>query len=236
MFEHVLTARQAWRSVFDVFGVDASAALIVGGGPAESVADMAPLPVVDAEPRLVSLGSGPPLDAGASPTDTFLDDATIDAAVMLGSWRDPELLRTVVAECARVVRPGGIVVVGRPDADRLAGSSPSRYPSAIVARMVPRPDADPSIPETGPTVSVELAMVRARLRAISVTGVELPVAVLASADAYVDAVLDGLWPGIEGSTANDSQELVSVIRDMLKHEEFPIVERQPWLLASGTRP
>jgi hypothetical protein len=230
MVESAVGVRETWRGVLDALGIADDASIIIGGTSAPSIARWIPLPLVDESANLVSMGSGPELGVDARPDATDIADGSVDAALMLGSWGDTGYLHRVARECHRILGSGGVALLGRLATDRLAGSSPARYRGAMVNAM-----HDGGSSAGGATI--ELALVRARLRRLSIIDVDLPVAIIGDVDAYIEAVcVGGLWPGVESIAADDLDGLVAAIRGSLTHEEFPLVEYQPWRFVRGVRP
>lgn len=235
MIDNVVVLREAWRSVLAALGVSAQDAIVVGGPPATAIGEAIPVGLSGDTSSLVTLGSGPFLRAGATPAATTLEDASIDAAMLLGAWGTSSELAEVVAEARRVLRPGGMARLGRWDLDAIMRSTPATHRSALMYRSYP--SAAPSAPwNTGMGAALELAAVRARFRGVSAAAIDLPSAVLADADGYVDAVMDGLWPGVHALSVHQRTELARDIRRSLRGAIYPVVEYQPWYLVSAVRP
>jgi len=235
MIDNVVVLREAWKSVLATLGVAAQDAIVVGGPPATAIGEAIPVGLSGDASSLVTLGSGPSLRAGATPGATTLDDASIDVAMLLGAWGASDELAEVVGEARRVLRPGGTAWLGRWDLDAIMRSTPATNRSVLMYRSYPAA-APTTLRNNGMGAALELAAVRARFRGVSATAIDLPTAALADADGYVDAVMGGLWPGIQALSVHQRTELARDIRRSLRGAVYPMIEYQPWYLVSAVKP
>ena len=225
----------AWIQVLVEFDIDAERSIILGGPLAERFGSTVPFAVVDEVAGLVSLGSGPILDAEASVLDARLPDDSVDAVVLVDAWRSPSELRSVVAEARRVCKPEGRVSLAALDVERLVHATPSMRPSALFY-AVSGPALGLERRLESSVAATDLALQRAGFSNVESWPAELPVAAFATQDDYVAAVQAGMWPGVELITGSEWAALEEGIRRALSAQEPPYVERQPWLIASGDSP
>jgi len=232
MIDNIVALRDAWRSVLAVLGVSAQGRIVIGGPPAPSIGEALPVGLSGNTSSLVTLGSGPDIGALATPAATSLEDASVDVVIMLGAWDTVHELAEVAREARRILRPGGIAWFGRWDLSAVMQSTPTTNRSVLMYRSYPSSVAQ-APQNAGMGAALELAMVRARFRSLSTETVDLPTAALASVDDYVDAVENGMWPGIERLTVVERMALTHDLRRSLRGTIFPMVEYQPWYLVSA---
>lgn len=230
-----LALRKAWNTVLTQLDVSTDGSVILGGPLAERFGASIPFAVVDEVSGLVSLGDGPMLEPDSSVVASGIAPESVDAVLMVDAWRTQTELRTVVNESKRIVRPGGKVWLASLSVEGLANATPSIRPSALFyaegGAVSPTVEA-----RTEVFAATELALLRAGLGHIETWPTDLPVAAFDTIDEYVEAVRSGMWPGVELLDAGDWFELEDEIRTSLAHSDLPIVEHEPWLLASATKP
>ena len=230
-----LVLREAWEQLLPRLGADGSGGMLVGGPLAEPIGEAVPIAIADEILWLVVLGEGPVLPDGATVRSTGLDDASLASVVMLEAWDSTEQLTAVAAEAHRIIEPGGTVWLGRLDLDMMVESTPAtrrssllydRHARAIMAAL----DRDHSV------ASTELALVRRGFRPIESWRMDLPVAAFDDGDSYLAAIEGGLWFGIDRIGVAERTALIDAVAARLDSSDFPLVEYQPWVLASGRRP
>lgn len=235
MLETELALRKAWNAVLTQLDVSTDGSVILGGPLAERFGASIPFAVVDEVSGLVSLGDGPMLEPSSSVVASGLAPESVDAVFMVDAWRTQTELRTVVNESKRIVRPRGKVWLASLNVEGLANATPSMRPSALFyasgGAVSPTVEA-----RTEVFASTELALLRAGLDHIETWPTDLPVAAFDTLDEYVEAVRSGMWPGVESLDAGNWIELESEIRTSLAGTDLPIVEHEPWLLASAIKP
>ena len=235
MVAAALALTTAWTDVLGALDIDADSSIILGGPLAERFGEAVPFAVVDEVAGLVSLGSGPILDAEATVLDARLPGDSVDRVILVDAWRDPSELRAVVAEAKRICRPGGTVSLATLDIERLVHATPSVRTSALFYSTY---GATMGLMErlVTPVAATDLSLQRAGFDDLESWPRELPVAAFLSADDYVSAVSAGMWPGIQLLSSEGWLALEDEIRSVLAAEDAPHIEWQPWLLASGITP
>jgi len=189
------TLRDAWISTMNDLGAVRGVDTLLIGPHAEVLADELPGPTGGTSPGVAALGVGPVPD-GATPTATGFSVDSFDAAVILSAWETPAGVASVVEEAMRVVRPGGTVWLGDIDAKALTSSMPAARRYGLFYRSDPQvADAARFRYRTADVLGVDA--VRAGLRNVTETKSDLPVAVIDSAAAGVEAVRSGIWPGTD---------------------------------------
>ena len=230
-----LALSNAWSDVLVRLDVDAERSIILGGPLAERLGAAVPYAVVDEVAGLVSLGTGPILDAEATVVDARLADGSVDTVIMVDAWRSPAELSAVVAEAKRICAPGGGVSLASLDIERLVHATPSVRTSALFYGRFGRSLRLEEQIDT-PVAATELALQRSGFDDLESWPTELPIAAFASEDDYVAAVALGMWPGVELLSRQAWLALEAEIRAALSLQEEPFIEWQPWLLASGVLP
>lgn len=235
MIESSLELREAWEDLLPAFGSDGSAPILVGGPLAERIGETIPIAIADEVPWLAVLGDGPTLDDGATVEATGLESAVLSAVVMLDAWRSPGHLAAVASEAHRILSPDGVAWFGRLDLDMMVESTPAARRSALLygrhaAAIMKALDGDRSVAAT------ELALMRRGFRPIESWRMDLPVAAFDDAASYLGAIEGGLWYGIDRIGAAERSRLLGAVAASLGPDDFPLVEYQPWVLASGRRP
>mgnify|MGYP001814656939 CR=1 FL=1 len=233
MLDAALALRTAWTDVLDQLDLSSITSLVMGGEAAEITADTFPLPVADSEDSLVTLGTdAPAIRDDATPTSTGLEGTSVDAFAFLEGAAHPGELDAVVSEARRIVRPGGVVVLGELDREAVLTGTASTRRSAAFHRTV---GLDmPSRP--GAVAPTATALVRGRISNVESTKRLLPLAAFSDAEAYVSAAFGGMWFGVERLSVADRASLErSLLRD-LRSEVFPLVEFRPWIISRGIRP
>ena len=235
MFTTEVALRTAWDDVLDELGVARQGSVVLGGPLAERFGAALPFTIVDEVSGLVSLGDGPALEADSTVVASGLDAASVDAVVMVDAWRTHHELDAVTAEARRIVRPGGKVWLASLNIEGLENATPSVRPSAL---FYARGGAVSPVVESRNEVfaSTELSLLRAGFRSMETWPMDLPVAAFDDVESYVDAVGAGMWPGVEALEPTQVQQLSAEIRSFLSGAATPIVDHQPWLLASGLKP
>lgn len=234
MIETSLELREAWEDLLPAFGSDGSAPILVGGPLAERIGETVPIAIADEVPWLAVLGDGPALDEGATVEATGFGDGILTAVVMLEAWRSPEHLAAVASEAHRILVPGGTAWFGRFDLDMMVESTSAARRSALLysrhaAAIKEALDRDPSV------ASTELALMRRGFRPIESWRMDLPVAAFSDAASYLAAIEGGLWFGIDRIGVAERSNLLGAVAASLDPDDFPLVEYQPWVLASGRR-
>lgn len=230
-----LALREAWDSVLARLDVPTEGSVILGGPLAERFGASIPFAVVDEVSGLVSLGDGPLLEPASSVVASGLAADSVDAVFMVDAWRTHTELSAVVVESKRIVRPGGKVWLASLNVEGLMNATPSVRPSALFYAN----GGSVSLAVDSRTevfASTELALLRAGFNDIETWPMDLPIASFDTIDQYVEAVGSGMWPGVEALGAADWTELVVEVRRSLAGTDTPIVEHEPWLLASALKP
>lgn len=233
MLELTAALRSAWETTLGELGVDGAGPVLVGGPLAERIGAAVPFAITDEVDRLVVLGDGPVLDPGSRVTATGLQPSSMVSVFMLEAWPNPGGIDEVVDEALRIVRPGGTVWLGRIDADALVNSTVSYRLSTLLYRRHAEHLRD--LPDQGVVAPTEMALIRGGLRPVKSWHVELPIAAFADADAYLAAVADGMWLGIDLVPPAERERVMADLTTALERTPFPLVEYQPWVLAQGTK-
>lgn len=227
--------RTAWSEALHELGVSNQGSVILGGPLAERFGASIPFTTVDEVSGLVSLGDGPSLEPDSTVVASGLPDGSVDAVVMVDAWRTHDELRSVVNEAKRILRPGGNAWLASLSIEGLVNATPSVRTSALFyavgGAVSPRVEARNEV-----FASTEMALMRAGFRSMQTWPMDLPVAAFDTIDEYVRAVRDGMWPGVEELEILQSEELGLEIRRFLAGVQAPIVDHEPWLLATGLKP
>lgn len=230
-----LALRTAWNDVLARLDVSTNGSVILGGPLAERFGASIPFAVVDEVSGLVSLGDGPMLEPDSSVVASGLAPASVDAVFMVDAWRTQAELGLVVNESKRIVRSGGKVWLASLSVEALVNATPAMRPSALF--YAEGGAVSPSVEaRTEVFASTELALLRSGLEHIETWPTDLPVAAFDTVDEYVEAVRSGMWPGVEALDSAGWTDLAREIRRSLAGADLPIVEHEPWLLASATKP
>lgn len=228
------TLRDAWLSTLAELGAAEASNTIVLGPYADRIAEQLPGPT-GATTRTVATLLVAPVPEGATPTATGFAKGTFDAAVALSAWSGPAGVRDVVEEAVRVVRSGGNVWLGEIDSKGLTESMPAARRYGFLYRSEPAIAADAVVRfRAGDGLGVEA--VRAGLKDVAESRVDLPVAVINSAAEGVEAVRSGIWPGtilLDGPALDRVLEQVNA--SLQPPIEFPIVLTLPWIAVRGRR-
>ena len=235
MITNELALRNAWIAVLDRLDVSGEGSTILGGPLAERFGASVPFRTVDEVAGLVSLGSGPILDAEANVVESGLEDASVDAVVMIDAWRTPSELADVVDEAKRISKPGATTWLGSLDIERLVHATPSARLSALFYSVYGPAMDLPATIGTNP-MAIDLALQRAGFGALESWPTDLPIAAFSTIDEYVDAVASGMWPGVGALSLPEWLSLEAEIRAMLETQASPYIEHQPWLLVAGKKP
>jgi SAM-dependent methyltransferase len=236
MYETRAALRDAWQDVLASLGTTGNERVLVAGRNVEVLAEELPVPTADVVAGLAVLGPEMmAIEAETSASATGLADATMDTVAMLSAWSDPAEVGPVVAEAARVVRPGGTVWIGEPDLDVLTRSMPAAYRAGLLYRAHPHVAADVrGRVQASSVLGVE--MVRHRLRDVTAFKRDLPLLAVADPDEAVEAVRSGIWPGTGMLSAEELDDLLDAVRVSLQPPiRFPVVDLEPWTLLRGRR-
>lgn len=232
-----LRTYEAFREALARLDIPTTGAVLLGGPGVAGLAQGAEVALTDARPDLVVIGGPAPdvLTEEAVPAATGLPDASFDAVLFLAAWRDPAELEAVTREVVRLVRPGGVLGLGDLDADGLTDSTPAAYRAAMLYEAYPEVAA--AVRERHSHVALlGIEAVRAGIRPVMSDVVDLPLAVLDTAEDYLAGVRAGMWAGVDLLDEEQLAKLLEEVRVSLRWERFPLVERQPWVLIRGTKP
>lgn len=233
MLELTASLRRAWVTTLGELGVDGTGPVLVGGPLAERIGAAVPWAIADEVDGLVVLGDGPVLDPGSAVTATGLPSASMESVFMLEAWPSPGGINEVVDEALRIVRPGGAVWLGRVDVDALVNATVATRLSALLYRRHAGRFHD--YLDRGVVAPTEMALIRGGLRPVQSWHVELPLAAFADAGAYLAAVTDGMWFGIDLVSPAERKGVMADLTTELERASFPLVEYQPWVVAQGTK-
>jgi hypothetical protein len=236
MYGTRIALKDAWQDVLASLGTAGNERVLVAGRNVEVLAEELPVPTADVVTGLAVLGpEAMAIEAEASASATGLADATMDIVAMLSAWSDPAEVGPVVAEAARVVRPGGTVWIGEPDLDVLTRSMPAAYRAGLLYRAHPHVAADVrGRVQASSVLGVE--MVRHRLRDVTAFKRDIPLVAVADPDEAVEAVRGGIWPGTGMLSAEEVDDLLDAVRVSLQPPiRFPVVDLEPWTLLRGRR-
>ncbi len=233
MSHAALALRQAWETTLAEMGLTGGS-ILIGGPLADRIGDAVPIAIADEVASLVVLGEGPPLADDATVIATGLPDGSMHGALMLSTWKDSDEVASVVDEARRVVRSGGTVWLGRRNVDAMVESTPSALRASMLYRR--HPDAVHETLATESVAPTELGLIRGGFRGIEAWDQEVPVDAFPDAAAYTAAVEQGMWLGIDLIDDAERAVVLAELADDLRGAEYPIVERQPWVLVRGTRP
>jgi hypothetical protein len=236
MYGTRIALKDAWQDVLASLGTAGNERVLVAGRNVEVLAEELPVPTADVVTGLAVLGpEAMAIEAEASASATGLADATMDIVAMLSAWSDPAEVGPVVAEAARVVRPGGTVWIGEPDLDVLTRSMPAAYRAGLLYRAHPHVAVDVrGRVQASSVLGVE--MVRHRLRDVTAFKRDIPLVAVADPDEAVEAVRSGIWPGTGMLSAEELDDLLDAVRVSLQPPiRFPVVDLEPWTLLRGRR-
>ncbi len=233
MLELTAALRRAWETTLGELGVDGTGPVLVGGPLAERIGAAVPWAIADEVDGLVVLGDGPVLDPGSTVSATGLPPSSMVSVFMLEAWPSPGGIIDVLDEALRVVRPGGHVWLGRVDADALVNATVASRLSAILYR--PHAGRFRDHLAQGVVAPTEMALIRGGLRPVQSWHVELPLAAFADASAYLTAVAEGMWFGIDLVPPAERKGVMAGLTAELGRASFPLVEYQPWVVAQGTK-
>lgn len=230
------TLIEAWTASLEALDIPTGSRVLLAGPDVEGLALEIGAPISQSSLDLVMLGSGAPaVSDEATAEATGLGDGVVDAAVLLSPWDGPVALSLMVREAVRVVRAGGLVILGEPDASAL-DAAPTTFRSALLYRRFPAV-AERQAERTLPASAIGVEAVRAGLNPVTLDPLAVPIAVLADADSYLEAVRAGLWPGSELLDDVQLDALLVELRvSLTEPTRFPMVDYQPWWVARGIRP
>jgi hypothetical protein len=229
------TLRDAWISTMNGLGAASGADTLLIGPHAEVLADQLPGPTGGTALGVATLGVGPIPD-GATATATGFDECSFESAVLLSAWETPAGIGSVVAEAMRVVRTDGTVWIGDIDAKALTLSMPAARRYGLFYRNEPGAAAAARYRFRAADV-LGVDAVRAGLRDVTETKVDLPIAVIESAADGVEAVRSGIWPGTNTLSPSALDRLLERTDESLQPPtRFPIVLTLPWIIVRGQRP
>lgn len=230
------TLIEAWSASLETLDIPAGSRVLLAGPDVEGLALEIGVPIAQASHDLVMLGSGAPAVADtATAAETGLASGAVDAVVFLSPWDGFVALAAMVREAVRVVRSGGVVILGEPDASAL-DAAPAAFRSALLYRRHPHV-AQRLAESTVPASAMGVEAVRAGLNPVTLDPLGVPIAVLPDVDSYVEAVRGGLWPGTEQLDDAALDALLGELRASLAEPtRFPQVDVQPWWVARGVRP
>lgn len=236
MYETRVALRDAWQDLIASLNTTGNERVLVAGRNVEVLVEELPAPTADVVAGLAVLGpAAMAIEPEASAVATGLADATVDTVAMLSAWSNPVEVGPVIAEAARVVRPGGTVWIGEPDLDVLTRSMPAAYRAGLLYRAHPRVAAGVrGLVQASSVLGVE--MVRHRLRDVTAFKRDIPVLAVADPDEAVEAVRGGIWPGTGLLSAEELDDLLDAVRASLQPPvRFPVVDLEPWTLLRGRR-
>ncbi|MEA3502268.1 MAG: hypothetical protein U9R47_05785 [Actinomycetota bacterium] len=229
------TLRDAWISTMNNLGASGGEDTLLVGPHAEVLADQLPGPTGGGAPGMATLGVGPVPD-GATPTATGFEVDSFDSAVLLSAWETPAGIGSVVEEAMRVVRPDGTVWIGDIDAKALTSSMPAARRYGLFYRSDPQAAADARFRYRSADV-LGVDAVRAGLREVTETKVDLPIAAIESAAEGVEAVRFGIWPGTDTLSPTALDRLLERVDESLQPPtQFPVILTLPWIVVRGRRP
>ncbi len=227
-----------WEALLRRLDVPLEGRVLVAGPPAESLAARPAVPVVASTTGLTLFG--PPLEGpipdGATAEATLLPTGAFDAVLALSAWSRPDRVGAVAGEALRLTRPGGTIVLGDLDAVVLVAGPPAAYRAAVLYAR--HPDlARRLVAAHEHTVMLGVELLRGGVHPVTVERMDLPMAFLDGPEAYASAVRAGLWPGFVDLSPEERDEVLAALADSLRPPvRFPIVDRQPWVIARGRRP
>lgn len=229
------TLRNAWLAILESLEAPKDADTLLTGPYAEFLADLLPGPTGATTPKVATLRVAS-VPEGATPEATGYPDETFDAAVVFSAWDGPAGVESVVQEAVRTVKPGGTVWIGEIDPKALTGSMPAARRYGLLYRSEPAVAADVMIRfRAADTIGIEA--VRAGIREVTESKVDLPFATIGSVAEGVEAVRSGIWPGTEMLDADALDRLLERVDAWLQPPtRLPVVETLPWLIVRGTRP
>jgi SAM-dependent methyltransferase len=229
------TLREAWLATLETLGAPVNADTLLLGPYAEFLADRLPGPTGDVAPGVATFGV-PTVAEGATPNATGFPDGTFDAAVVMSAWETPAGVGPAVAEAVRTVRPGGTVWIGEIDSKALTESMPAARRYGLLYRSDPGVVADVRFRFRAADI-LGIEAVRAGIREVVESKVDLPVATIASPAEGVEAIRSGMWPGTEVLDVGSLDRLLGRVDASLQPPtRFPVVETLPWLIVRGLRP
>jgi hypothetical protein len=185
--------------------------------------------------RLAVLGDIETPDDARSLDD--LPTGSADFVVLRRAWESRPGMGQAVRGAFAMLRPGGCVVVAEIDAARLLEGPAVRYPDRVLY------DADPGLAGSVRVAAMErtvlaVEMVRAGFRRVAVADVEVERGRHASAADYWQALASSARRPLAALPAEDAERLIEeVAGDLARLAPLgPVVDREPWLMATGGRP
>lgn len=234
----IRTAADEWSRTLADLGVRMGGPALVAGQGSEAIAaalvrNGAPA-MVDANDTLAVLGPGISSLDGAGPTRTGARAATFDLVVLQQAWSGLEEIAAILAEALRVTRHGGAVVMGCLNADLLAESLPAQYASCLLYRSSPAA-REALLTNTVTRYDIDLEAVRASLREIRTTEIDMTRAVFAEPGLYAAAVESGFWRGSEVLSTEEREDLGGRVATEAAARADGLHDREPWQYVCGFR-
>ncbi len=229
------TLRNAWLATLESLGAPRGADTLILGPYAEFLADRLPDPTGATTPQVATLRVAS-VPEGATAEATGYPDGTFDVVVALSAWDGPAGVEPVVQEAVRTIKPGGTVWIGEIDPKALTGSMPAARRYGLLYRFEPAVAAEVEW-RFRAADAIGIEAVRAGIREVTESKVDLPMATIESAAEGVEAVRSGIWPGTEMLDADALDRLLERVDASLQPPtRFPVVETLPWLIVRGIRP
>lgn len=214
-----------WPGTIIVDGVDAgpvARTIVAAGGPAL---------VNDADPLAVLTGPGftdDPDHLSEVPSDFA------DMVILRWSWDSIDGMAEAFAQAARILHPGGRMLAMEPDDEVLMAASPNRYPFRLLL------DAAPDLLElrghrTAGRARMVASLIRARFVEDLLYEVEEPRGEYPGAAELWEAAMAGAWPVLDLLGDQRVPVMEQVADDLARVVFGPVVDKRPWLVATGLR-
>jgi hypothetical protein len=228
----------AWVGAVRALVSGGARVVVVGGDDAAELADA--LQVLEAPPiaaegdDLVVLFADP--EPPPSPEWDALPHRWADLIVLRHAWRNRAGAVAMLDRTRRVLRPGGRLIAGEPDVNRLLEGSSVRSPARLL--YTARPElAEAAAAATAGRAVLGVEAVRAGYGDVELFLMEERRGVFADAASYWEWVRGGGWPALASLSAEDAEEVLEAAAGALESVApiGPIVDVMPWVAVTGTR-
>ncbi len=228
---------QQWVEVAQAYRVGLGTTVVVAGRDAGLLAETfhragSPPPVAEADGLVVL--SEQPLDGEVSSL-ADVADALAGLVVLRSAWSDRSQLDGIAAEAHRIARPGGRLLAGDIDIDRLFGSSSIRYPSRVLHLGAPGSGA--VMRRRSTRMLLPVAVMRAGFGRVTALEIDEIRGIHDDAEAYWTAVRDEGRPVFADLEPGLVERLLERAAVELRRTApvGPVVDDEPWFVVTGIR-
>ena len=231
-----------WATILRALGVLDRGSVLVAGEAAAALGSIVQEnggpPLAYDRPDLALLtAAGPDVPPGfdaATPAATGLPAASVDSVVLRHAWNGVARLGPAVDEAARILRPGGALLLADLDLPELMSANAARYPSQILYASAP--DVRAAVNAT--LAPFDLSVTAGRAGFDGLRGLEVDeTAGTFDRMGFVDYVRAGGWRGWELLSPEREAAIVERVERALPliAPVGPVVDREPWRYVIGVK-